>query len=65
METPIKIKKSTMRNFLDVWDNLSDTGPNDWEEFLELDHGSGNQEDKVDDVFDFIQQLRVWADYND
>lgn len=54
-----------MRNFLDVWDNLSDTGPNDWEEFLELDHGSGNQEDKVDDVFDFIQQLRVWADYND
>lgn len=55
----MKVSQKTIRNFLTVWDNISDTGPSDWEEFIELE--GKNQNKEVDKIYDFIHELRKFV----
>lgn len=55
----MKVSKRTVRNFLKVWDELSDTGPCDWQDFIELE---GKDQDKeIDKLYKFIDELKDFS----
>lgn len=54
----INVSKQTIDNFLIVWNELSDTGPSDWEDNIELN--GEDQSDQVDDIYEFIEQLKKY-----
>lgn len=56
----IKVSKRTIDNFLIVWNELSDTGPSDWEDNIQLNTDKYHSEE-CENIHNFIQQLSKYA----